>query len=62
VAGWSERTRAQALPVGSGRLALTAMFEFGFGHRVAKEERPELPPTTTCRTAGRPRSGSHEVH
>ena len=39
---WPLQTRAQALRVGSGWLALTAMFEFGFGHWVAKEEWSEL--------------------
>jgi hypothetical protein len=39
---WPLQTRARALRVGSGWLALTAMFEFGFGHWVAKEEWSEL--------------------
>ena len=40
---WPLQTRARALRVGSGWLALTAMFEFGFGHWVAKEEWSDLP-------------------
>jgi hypothetical protein len=39
---WPLQTRARALRVGSAWLALTAMFEFGFGHWVAKEEWSEL--------------------
>jgi hypothetical protein len=39
---WPLQTRARALRVGSGWLALTAMFEFGFGRWVAKEEWSEL--------------------
>ena len=39
---WPLQTRAQALRVGSAWLALTAMFEFGFGHWVAKKEWSEL--------------------
>jgi hypothetical protein len=39
---WPLQTRAWALRVGSAWLALTAMFEFGFGHWVAKEEWSEL--------------------
>jgi hypothetical protein len=39
---WPLQTRARALRVGSAWLALTAMFEFGFGHCVAKEEWSEL--------------------
>jgi hypothetical protein len=39
---WPLQTRARALRVGSGWLALTAMFEFGFGRWLAKEEWSEL--------------------
>ena len=39
---WPLETRAQALQAGSGWLALTALFEFGFGHWVAKADWPEL--------------------
>jgi hypothetical protein len=39
---WPLQTRARALRVGSGWLALTAMFEFGFGRWVAKEEWSDL--------------------
>ena len=39
---WPLQTRARALPVGSGWLALTAMFEFGLGRWVAKEDWSDL--------------------
>jgi hypothetical protein len=39
---WPLQTRARALRVGSAWFALTGMFEFGFGHWVAKEEWSEL--------------------
>jgi lysylphosphatidylglycerol synthetase-like protein (DUF2156 family) len=39
---WPLQTRARALQAGSAWLVLTAMFEFGFGHWVAKEEWSEL--------------------
>jgi hypothetical protein len=34
---WPLRTRGQALRAGAGWLALTTLFEFGFGHWVADE-------------------------
>ena len=39
---WPLQTRARAQRVGSGWLALTAVFEFGFGRWVAKEEWSDL--------------------
>lgn len=39
---WPLRSRREALGAGVGWLALTAAFEFGFGHWVANEDWPEL--------------------
>jgi|tagenome__1003787_1003787.scaffolds.fasta_scaffold20987289_4 hypothetical protein len=49
---WPLQTRARALRVGSGWLALTAMFEFGFGTGSRRRNGRSCWPTTTWRTGG----------